>query len=573
MCGDVLGKLLKYIKPYILMMSLGFVIKFAATILDLVIPWVLAYMIDEIAPLKDMNKILFWGAVMAVSAIAALGSNIGANTMAAKVSSKITRKIRHDLFSKTMNLSSRQIDMFTIPSLVSRLSSDTYITHRMLGMMQRIGVRAPLLLIGGIIITMIIDIHLSLVLISILPFIAFFVYLISAKGIPLFGKLQKSVDRLVNVVRENITGIRVIKALSKGDHEKERFTQFNQGSALREIKARTTMAATQPLMNFLINLGLVLVIIAGAFRINAGISKPGVIIAFMTYFVLILNSMLNITRIFVMYSKGYASFNRINEVLESPDEIITGPEDIIQSDHHISFDRVSFSYNKKEPDLQDITFYIGHGQTLGIIGDTGSGKSSIIKLLMRLYDVDEGSIRIDGRNIKSFRKEELYPKFGTVFQGDVLFADTIAGNIDLDRELDHDMIERSTFLAQADEFVNSLDELHEHRLTSKGSNISGGQKQRILISRAIAGDPEILILDDSSSALDYKTEYELRKALNKEMSKTTTIIIAQRISSVMNADKILVVDDGRSIGLGSHAELMTSCEVYKDMYNIQLGVN
>lgn len=570
-----MSKLLSYLKPYLLRMSAGFAIKFIATILDLVIPWILAHLIDDIVPLKDMGLIVFWGVMMVICSIAALFSNIIANTMASKVAALVTRKIRYDLFSKILYLSCRRIDDFTIPSLISRLTSDTYITHQMIGMMQRVGIRAPILLLGGIIVTMVIDFNLSLVLVSILPFIIIVVYFISKKGIPLFRKLQGSVDKLVNVVRENLTGIRIIKALSKTGYEKERFAGVNAEVVDKETKAGFTMALSNPVMNLLLNTGLVLVIWVGAIRVDRGVAQPGMIIAFMTYFTIILNSMLIITRIFVIYSKGQASFTRIAEVLDTEEEMVIEPQTDPKAEdgrYHISFENVSFSYNQNEKNLENISFSILQGETLGIIGATGSGKSTVIKLLMRFYDPDEGVIRISGRNIRSFSKSELYTKFGIVFQNDVLFADTINENIDFGRNLSHERIEHSADMSQAGEFISSFDNGHDHELTVRGTNISGGQKQRVLISRALAGDPEILILDDSSSALDYKTEYLLRKALHKEMEDTTTIIVAQRVSSIMHADKIMVLEDGVIAGYGTHDALMKDCPSYRDIFTVQTGV-
>lgn len=564
-------KITGYLRPYYRAMAGGFAVKFFATIMDLLIPWILAHLIDNIVPMEKLSLIAVWGAMMFVCAGLSLLFNITANRMAAKVSAKTTKKIRHDLFEKIIYLSCKNIDDFTVPSVVSRLTSDTYNIHQMLGMIQRMGIRAPILLLGGIIVTLSLDYYLAMVLIIMLPFITLAVFLISRKGIPLYKKLQKKVDRMIRVVRENITGVRVIKALSKSEYEKEKFNRVNDEVVFDEKKAATTMAATNPVMHFLLNAGLVLVILTGAFRVDEGLSQPGKIIAFLSYFAIILNAMLAITRIFVVISKGTASFQRVADVLDTKDDLEIAGEDIIAGNSHISFENVSFSYNKVQNDLVNINFQLERGGTLGIIGSSGSGKSSIIKLLMRFYDTDSGVIRINGRNIKSIPFEELHSKFGIVFQNDILFSDTIFENISFGRELNEEDIILGANYAKASEFIEDLDEKYNHRLTIKGANLSGGQKQRILISRALAGNPEILVLDDSSSALDYNTDASLRDNIISRYKDTTKIIVAQRISSVRFADKIIVLEDGEIIGQGSHEDLLKSCPEYARIDEIQSG--
>ena len=395
-------------------------------------------------------------------------------------------------------------------------------------MMQRMGIRAPILLIGGICITMTMEPVLTLVMMSVLPFIALVVWLVSRKGIPMYGELQKAIDVMVRTVREDISGIRVIKALSKIEQEKEHFAQVNHEVVRRDTKASLTMAITNPMMNLLLNLGLTLVIFVGAFRVNGGKTQPGVIIAFLSYFTIILNAMLSITRIFVMYSRASASATRIHEVLNTPEDLNLTHEEKRDEEEHIVFEHVNFSYkNKKVKNVNDISFKLKKDETLGIIGATGAGKTTIINLLMRLYEKDSGSIRIGGREVSSIPPEELHTKFGVVFQNDILFADTIRENIDFGRKLSDERILQAAKSAQAMEFIDGLPERFSHMVTARGTNLSGGQKQRVLLSRALAGDSEILILDDSSSALDYKTDSMLRQALRENYSGITTIVIAQ----------------------------------------------
>lgn len=567
-------KVFEYLKPYLPRMSVGLLIKFTGTIMDLALPWILSYMIDDIVPLKDVGLIFIWGTAMIVCAVIALVTNIAANRMASWVAQHTTQTLRHDLFSKISYLSCKQIDDFSIPSLESRLTTDTYNIHQMIGMMQRLGVRAPILLLGGILVTLTLDPLLSLVLICTLPLIAAVMVYVSKKGIPLYIHLQRGVDEMVRTVRENISGIRVIKALSKTDYEKERFAKVNSEVVRREKKAATTMALTNPVMNLFLNVGLTVVILVGAFLVNANMSQPGKIIAFMTYFTIILNAMLSINRLFVMYSKGTASAARISEVLNTPEDLKTQkvPEDLnAEGTYHILFDDVSFSYQKKEADISHISFRLKKGETLGIIGATGAGKSTITALLMRLYDADSGHILIDGKPVESIPSEELHTKFGVVFQSDALFADTIAENIDFGRKLSKEQLLRAAECAQAMEFIRSLPDGFEHRLTARGTNLSGGQKQRLLIARALAGDPEILILDDSSSALDYRTDAKMRQALKQHYANTTSIIIAQRVSSILHADHILVIEDGKELGYGTHEELLQRCDIYRQIAESQMG--
>lgn len=552
-------------------MLLGFSVKFTGTIMDLFLPWILAYIIDVVIPTENISRVLLWGGAMVVASILAVTLSIRANRMASAVARDAVREIRHDLYEKITYLSASQADEYGTPSLISRLTTDTYNIHRTIGLMQRIGVRAPVLLIGGILMTLTLDPMLTLVMLGVLPFATVTVYWVSRKGIPLFDQLQQEVDKLVRTVRENITGARVIKALSKTEYEKERFEGVNQGVVYAETKANQVMAATPPLMNLFLNLGLSLVILTSAFRVNAGLTQPGVIIAFMTYFTIILNAMLSITRIFVLFSRGIASADRIHVILHTEPDLEIQALDQIEDSAHIRFDHVRFGYHQTKDTLHDIHFSLEKGETLGVIGATGSGKTTLVKLLLRLYDVDEGTIRINGTNVNSMSLEELHTKFGIAFQRDFLYADSMKKNIDFGREISEEDILKATEHAQAKEFIDSLETGIEHPLNAKGTNLSGGQKQRVLLSRALAGNPEILILDDSSSALDYKTDAQLRKALAEHYQETTTIMIAQRISSIQHADQIIMLDKGKVIGQGTHEELLETCEPYKEIFENQSG--
>lgn len=563
--------LLKYAKPYVKGMLIGLIIKITATIAELTLPWILSYMIDSIIPTKSVKMIFAFGGLMLIFTLIAIAFNITANRMASKVAKDVTYNIRNDLFSKIMYLSNRQIDIVTLPSIISRITTDTYNVHNMVGMLQRLGVRAPIMFLGGIIITFTLDPVLTLVMLSVIPFIVITVILIYKKGIPMYRLLQKKIDRFVEVVREDISGVRVIKALSKTEFEKERFKKVNETVVNQEQKAGKVMGLLNPAMNLFLNLGMAFVIIAGAYRVNEGIMLPGKIIAFMTYVVLILNSILFISRVFVVYSKASASAGRIAEILNMENELLTVDKDTIETPYHIQFNNVSFSYEGQNSTIKNVDFSLYKGETLGIIGATGSGKTAIVNLLMRFYDPDSGEIRIDGQNIKAIDKGELREKFGVVFQNDILFNESIYENIKVGRDIPKENIINAVQYAQAKEFIEDKKNGFEGTVNIRGANLSGGQKQRVLIARALAGSPEILILDDSSSALDYKTDAALRKEIKEHFKNTTTILIAQRISSVMYANHILVLDDGKIAGYGTHSELMENCPIYREISYSQMG--
>ena len=565
-----------YLKPYIGRMILGFIVKVLGTFMDLGLPWVLAYMIDEVIPQNSYSLIALWGVVMLILAVGARVFNVKANQMASKVGRDTIVTIRHDLFVRIQNLSGRQLDYFGIPSLISRMSTDTYNIHSTIGRLQRLGVRAPIILIGGIVITFTMEPVLTLILLACLPIIGCGIWLISRKGLPMYQVLKKKIDSMVRVVRENITGVRVIKALSKNDYERRRFQGVNEAVCDQEFRAGRTMGAMNPMMNMVLNGALTVMIVLGAYRVNAGHTEVGTIMAFLSYFTMILNAVMSINRIFIDLSKSTASASRIREVLNTPfDQPV---REIPQEDspYHIEFRDVSFSYNPHDeaeevPDcLSHISFALKKGESLGIIGSTGCGKTTIINLLMRFYDVDQGDVLIEGRNVQTFELAELRKHFGVVFQNDVLFADTIFENINFGRGLTREEVTTAAEYAQALPFIENLSKGFDSEVAAMGTNFSGGQKQRMLISRALAAHPEILILDDSSSALDYKTDASLRKALREHFTGTTSIIVAQRISSIYQCDHVMVLEDGQCVGYGTHEELMENCEIYREIHESQM---
>ncbi len=560
----------KYLKPHIFAILLTFAIKFVGTYLDIWIPSLMEIMLDEKVPAGDLPAIYRYGILMLLCALGCLVFNLGGNALASFTAGKITRKLRRDLFSKVQSLSSRQMDTLTVASAESRLTSDTYHINQMLTRIQRMGIRAPILLIGGIVMLVQMDWVMALVLVVLLPIIALVVYFITKRGNRLFVKKQEKLDRIVQVLQENISGVRVIKALSKGAYEKRRFETVNDDFSQVSLQAGRVTSITGPLTSVVLHVGLTAVVVVGALRVNMGAIRPGVIIAALQYFTMILNAMTGITRIFIMWSQGQASALRVAEVLGLPQDMQVQPQtEKAEPKGHIVFEKVEFSYTGVGKNTTDLSFALEHGQTLGILGATGSGKSTVANLLLRLYDVDQGRILLDGQDIRTIEKETLRKKFGVVFQNDFLMEGTVADNIRFFRDIPEAQVEQAARCAQAD-FIWEKGGL-EAAVAIGGNNLSGGQKQRLLIARALASNPEILVLDDASSALDYQTDANFRRALRENYLNTTTVLITQRVSSLRHADLILVLEEGQVIGMGNHETLMQTCQEYRMIAKTQMG--
>ena len=558
---------LKYLRPYGGIAAWGVTIKFIGSIAELFLPLLLDYIIDEIVPLKDIAPVLWAGLLMLVFSLIAMFGNIWANRLSVSAAAKMTHDLRYDLFKKISYLKSEQVDEVTVPSLVSRLTSDSYYVNQMVARTLRLGVRAPILLVGGIIMTFIVDAYLASVLLGCVPFVIAAVAVITKKSIPYYAKKQANSDDMVRAMQENISGVRIVKALSKGGHEMEKFRGISDRLGDTDLAAKRIMSLTNPLATLILNLGLVVVIIVGALMSDGA----GSVLAVLTYFTMILNGMLGLSKIFVVLSQGIASAERIERVLEM--DTAQPAEERAEGcgEYAVQFKDVCFSYNGVKNNLTDINFALPHGGTLGIIGATGSGKSTIVNLMMRFYDADSGDVYIDGRNVRSMPTEEVRKYFGAAFQNDFLMTGSVRENIDYGRALPEDSILGAAKSAQAEEFVAKLHGGLDYDLAQKAANLSGGQKQRLTVARALAGQPRIIILDDASSALDYETDAALRRELADKYPQTTKVIVAQRVSSVRGADMILVLDDGRQIGLGTHEELLRTCPEYAQIYRAQMG--
>ena len=573
----------RYMGRYRAAVLLAMGIKLAGTMTELLLPYILEYMIDDVVPAGSLPRVVLWGLLMFAAAVVCRQLNVLANRRTVDNAHRISYDVRQDLFVKTANLPGSAFDELGLPSLISRMTSDSYNVQSAVQQLQSMCVRAPMLLLGGMVMTLAMDLPLAMILVVMLPVLLAVVFFVCAKGIPMYNTVQKRLDSVVRIMRENITGIRVVKALSKADYEKRRFAAANREMTNCDIKASTVMAIPGPLMQLCLNVGLTLVVVAGAWRVSEGLTRPGVILAFLTYFNMITMGVMGLSRIFMTLSKASASAGRIAEVLAAPDEQrVLRPGEALQPSGagFLRFENVDFSYGKtgagfaggeREKALDHISFSLNRGESLGIIGPTGCGKTTIINLLMRFYDADAGGVFVDGRDVRSYDKDDLHRKFGVAFQNDMVFQDTLGENIRFGRDLDEAALRRAAKDAMAAEYIDSLEDGLDHPAAIKGANLSGGQKQRLLVARALAGNPEILVLDDSSSALDYRTDAAMRRAIARSHGDSTVILIAQRVSSVMGMDHILVMDNGRCIGYGSHGELLENCPPYREIYETQMG--
>lgn len=561
---------LGYLRPYGLRVACGVSIKFLAAVLELVLPLLLAHVIDDLVPLGDMGPIWRTGAAMAAVAFGAVGCNITANRMAARVSMEMTCALRHDLYARTAGLSCAQMDRFSVSSLVSRLTNDTYNVHQMVDKVQRGGIRAPMLVLGGLTLTFLLEPVLALVQLGVCAATFFTIYQVTRRGIPRYTAAQTAVDTVVRIIRENAAGVRVIKALGCQDRERQRFEAANAAARDRESGAGVVMAAANPTTDFLLNVGLILVVAVGAVRVQEGRMASGQIVAFLSYFTLIQTATLGVSKTFLRISKGAASARRIEQVLQSPmDQPVCLPEG--KNAAELGMEQVSFSYLGVERDLSEASFSLQKGQTLGILGPTGSGKTTLVSLLLRLYDADEGTVWVGGADVRSYQRRALSDRFGVVFQNDTLLAGTVYENISFLRGLPREDVERAAQTAQAWPFISRMPGGLDAAVELRGANLSGGQRQRLLVARALAGRPPVLVLDSADSALDYRTASALHAAVHREFPDITLVVISERIASLRQADHILVLEDGRITHQGNHEALIRDCPRYRRMAQLQMG--
>mgnify|MGYP001108196038 FL=1 len=564
-----MGTVLGYLRPHGVRVACGVTVKFTAALLELVLPLLLEHIVDVSVPAQDLTAIWVCGGIMAALAFGAAFCNITANRMAAWVSMEVTRKLRGDLYNRTQRLSCAQMDRFSTSSLVSRLTNDTYNVHQMFDKVQRGGIRAPMLVLGGLVLTFLLEPALAAVqlAVSLLTFLT--IWQVTRRGIPHYAAAQEAGDTVVRIIRENASGVRVVKALACQGRERQRFGEASEAARRAEETAGCVMAAANPLTDLLLNTGLVLVVLVGALRVNAGQMPPGQIVAFLSYFTLIQTATLGIAKVFIRISKGAASARRIEEILLEPADQPLRPSEAA-SEAELGMDGVSFSYLGVERDLADVTFSLGRGETLGILGPTGSGKSTLAALLMRLYDAGEGVVWAGGRDVNAVPREER--RFGVVFQNEALLNDSVYENISFLRNIPREDVIAAAKTAQAWDFIQALPEGLDSRLDIRGANLSGGQRQRLLPARALAGKPAVLVLDSADSALDYATAAALRAAIRRDCPGVTLVVISERVASLRRADRILVLEDGRVTAQGTHEELLEHCARYRHIAELQRGV-
>ena len=565
-----MGTVLGYLRPYVRRVAGGVTIKFTAAILELVLPLLLARVIDVLVPAGDLAAIWRTGGLMAALALAAAACNITANRMAAWVSMEVTRTLRHDLYRRVETLSCAQMDRYSLSSLVSRLTNDTYNVHQMFDKVQRGGIRAPMLVLGGLALTFLLEPALALVQLAVSALTFFTIYVVTRRGIPFYTRAQAAVDTVVRVIRENASGVRVVKALACQGRERARFREANARARETESAAGQVMAAANPITDFLLNTGLTLVVLVGAVRVNAGRMPAGQIVAFLSYFSLIQTATLGIAKVFVKLSKGAASARRISEVLLAPAEQAVTPSDAA-SGAELGMEHVSFSYLGVEQDLAEADFTLRTGETLGILGPTGSGKTTLLALLLRLYDADSGVVWVGGRDVTGLDRAELRSRFGVVFQNEALLSASVYENISFLRGLSRQAVESAARTAQAWEFIETLPQGLDTHVDIRGANLSGGQRQRLLIARALAARPAVLVLDSADSALDYRTAAALHAAIRRDCPGVTLVVVSERVASLREADRILVLEDGRIAAQGTHRELLAASGRYRRMAELQMG--
>ncbi|MCR4628529.1 MAG: ABC transporter ATP-binding protein/permease [Clostridium sp.] len=566
----------KYISPYRSAFVLAPLLMIVEVLGDVLMPKFMSMIINVGVSNHDTGYILKMGAVMFLTAGIMAVSGILAAWFAAKASIGFTADLRRDLFAKIQQFSFHNIDEFSTGSLVTRLTNDVQQLQQVLMMSLRMLLRAPGMLIGALIMAFMMNARLALVVLTVIPVLAGLISVIIRLSFPRFTLMQKKIDSLNNLVQENLTNIRVIKSFVREEHETERFSEASTDLMKHSLHAMKLVIAMMPMMMFMMNATTIAVVWYGGNMIIGGEMPVGDLTAFTTYIVQILLSLMFMSMILIQMARALASLRRINEILNTAvdltDEAATRRDaEVVHGE--IEFCHVSFAYSDdSEPVLSDISFTARPGETIGITGATGSGKTSLVQLIPRLYDVTGGEIRIDGIDVRDYSLDHLRKSVSMVLQKNELFSGTIAENLRWgDDEATEEEIVRAAAQAQADGFVRGFEDGYETDMGQGGVNVSGGQKQRLCIARAILAKPKILILDDSTSAVDTATEQKIREAFYTSLKDTTKIIISQRLSSIEDADRILVLDDGKIIGEGSHDELIRSCEKYREIWQTQSG--
>lgn len=567
-------KLSKYLKPYALFAVLTPLSMVGEVLGDLLQPKLMSKIVDDGVLGQDMDLIIRTGLLMLLVLIGGGACGIAASAFGGIASQSFSRDLRVDVFKRVMGLSFEQTDKFTTGSLVTRLTADITAIQQMVDFMLRMLVRDSLLFFGGIIMMLTLNVRFGIIILCALPIEIIMMIVILKKANPYYSIVAKRLDSVNSVVQENVTGARVVKAYVREDTEEKRFDDANISLMESNLRVQTLMAILQPLLMIILNLSVIAVIVIGGWQVQAQDMKVGEVMAAITYLTQVLHGVMMMSMMFQTLAKASASANRLREVLETDPVIKSGSVSLSdKTGGTVSFKNVSFSYpeTKGRPVISDLTLDIKSGESVAILGATGSGKSSLVNLIPRFYDCTAGEVLVDGVNVKDCKLDELRKKVGIVLQKSELFSGTVEDNIKWgDKNATHEEVISAAQAAQADEFIQKIPAGYEGIIAEKGASLSGGQKQRLSISRAVLKKPEILILDDSTSALDLGTEAKLRAEIDRKMNGTTLIIIAQRIQSVKSCDRIAVLDHGKLCACDTHENLLKTCEVYQDIYASQV---
>lgn len=566
----------KYVKPYLIYFIVGPVMMIAEVAGEVLLPYLMAKIINNGVAQGDVSYIITTGLLMGAAALFMMAGGIGGAYFASKASVNFAADLRSDVFAKVQGFSFSNIDKFSTGSLVTRLTNDITQMQNMVMMGLRMMLRAPGMLIGAIIMAFMMNASLAVILLIVMPLLAAVLYVVIRIAFPRFDRMQKKLDKLNSNIQETLTNVRVIKSFVRGDYEEERFARTNEDLKEASMSAFKVVIFQMPIMMIAMNLTTLAVVWFGGNQIIAGTMPVGDLSSFTTYIVQVLMSLMMLAMVLLQSSRALASSRRICEVLDTQvdltDDMASLPDALVQKGK-VEFKNVGFRYYKDnhEKVLTDISLCIEPGQTVGIIGSTGCGKTTLVQMIPRLYDVDEGEVLVDGINVREYSLKNLREGVGMVLQKNVLFSGSIMENLQWgDEDASYEEILGAAREAQADAFIQSFAEGYDTELGQGGVNVSGGQKQRLCIARALLKKPKILILDDSTSAVDTATEAKIRQAFQTSLKETTKIIIAQRITSVMEADQIIVMEEGRITGTGTHESLMAACEAYQEIYASQM---
>ncbi|MHB1654537.1 MAG: ABC transporter ATP-binding protein [Desulfitobacteriaceae bacterium] len=568
-------KLFRFLKPFKMSVVAVLILFFFQALAELYLPTLMADIVDTGIVQGDTHYIMRIGGFMLLVAAGSALCTIIASFLSAKIATGFGRNLRSKVFSRVESYSLHEFDKMGTASLITRTTNDITQVQQVLIIMMRMMISAPMMSIGGIIMAVSKDATLSLVFVVVIPILMGAIYFIASKGIPLFKAMQVKLDTLNRVLREGLTGIRVIRAFNRIDQEKKRFTEANRDLTATAIKVNVLMASMMPMMMLVMNFTTIAIVWFGGIRIYHGDMQVGDMMAFIQYAMQIMFSLIMVSFMFIMIPRAEASAVRINEVLDIVPEI-KDVKEVKKADNQrgfVEFKNVSFSYpGAEQPALSNISFSASPGEVTALIGGTGSGKSTLINLIPRFYDIDSGNILVDGIDVREMAQESLRAKIGFVPQKAVLFTGTITDNIRYGKEdATDEEVKHAALTAQATEFISTMKDGFDSVIAQGGTNVSGGQKQRLSMARALVRRPEIYVFDDTFSALDFKTDAKLRAALKKETADSTVLIVAQRVSTIMDADRIIVMDDGQIVGIGSHKELLKTCEIYHEIVSSQLS--